>query len=101
MNRIQGSGSPNLPKPVVSPKPSDSQPAPKKRPKRNTDTIDLSDSARKLAEQAKSEKKDTSSKRVALARMRLEAGELFNPEALRKAAEHLLKSGDLVAGDDA
>ena len=100
MNRIQGSGNPNLPKPVVHRKLAGSKPVPQKKPKRNTDKVDLSNTARKLAEQAKTQE-DASRDRVAHARMRLDSGELFNPEALRKAAENLLNSGDLAPGDDA
>lgn len=63
------------------------------------DSIDLSDAARRLAEQP-SQGEDRAG-RVEAARRKLTSGELDTPQAAARAAEKLLRSGDLNGSDDA
>ena len=64
-----------------------------------TDSINLSDTARKLAAEAP-DNRPTREARIKAARKKLLAGELDSPEAVRDAAEQLLRSGDLEKTKD-
>lgn len=69
-------------------------PAQQKPLGKTVDKVELSAAARKLAAEEDAHD-ESSADRVAAARSRLDSGELYTPKALRKAADSLLRSGDL------
>ena len=66
----------------------------KEKPPVKPDRIEFSDQAKDLAQCADAPEVSRQEK-VEAARKRLASGELFTPEAYRKAAEKMLRSGDL------
>ncbi len=94
MNRIEGPGAPR--------RPTQTDKAPSRRPsaqpkgasQAKPDSVDISDDARKLIEQQPAPAPFREA-RIEAARRKLASGELDQAEAYAKAAEKLLRSGEL------
>jgi len=98
MSHVQGPGASDAVRPIRTPRVASKPTAPASTQKPVADTIELSDAARRLAE-AKPEDASAREALIESARIKLESGELYTPAAARRAAEQLLKSGDLSAAD--
>ena len=95
MSQIEGAGAAGDPRRIQPQKPVPPKSADKPVKKHAADSIELSDEAKKLAGQGGSR-----AARIEAVRRMLEDGSLYTPEALRRAAENLLKSGELDGADE-
>ena len=104
MTRSEGAGAARDPR-QIQPQEKMAEPAAKKKKKKKrikkqaSDSIELSGDAMKLADKPAGSKLSREA-RIEAARLRIKSGALESPEALRNAAENLLRSGDLKAAED-
>jgi len=101
MTGVEGAGAAKKPRKA---RPQKKKPTPiekeeKRAKKPSSDRIEHSDAAAQLTGKA-GKQEGSRAARIEAARLRLKSGALESPEAYRKAAENLLRSGDLRSSEE-